>query len=470
MRIIVSTVVFIFHLLAIFTRTDGALSQVYSWKGVEFTDVEKTATVGGYPFYSASGNQVSGIGYHAKSGTMVVTIPRRQPGIPATVSGFCAKDWKSGTSPKLFPIPSDNLNALKDKYFSEAREMTSTESLSRKERSTANIAENLKNIISVNSPIIDSKCNRLWFLDTGVIWYPDQIIVVQRPSLWVVNLPEKPCSKDAFKVIKRIEFAEEEIGDLSNLGDLALDFAKDGSCDDVHVYIPDSLGRQIVVHDYRGGKTWAFRGHFSFDPVIRESALIAGDHQYVVEEGVSSLTLGWRDSSGYRAAYYIPLSGTGQYAVSTQVLKDETRAPGNFHPEDFKLIGYRGQQLQANRHVFDPKNGIIFYADAQEQNIRCWNVRRPMTPDHIGVTNFNATHVDGLDLSIDSRGYLWILANNPLKFKDSGIDAKAVNTRIFRMSISDAIEGTACEDSSAITEGFDETERDVYSDSQDFIH
>lgn len=389
----------ILHLLAICHADD---TPVFSWKSVEFTDVEKSTTVGGYASYVASGNHVSGIGYHARSGSMIVTIPRRQPGIPATVGAFCAKDWKKGSSPKIFPIPNGQLNALKEGFFSEAKEMTSADAVSRKARASG---DDLKPIISVSTPIIDNKCNRLWFLDTGAIWYPDQIIVVHRPSMWVVQLPEKSCSKDAFKVIKRIEFSDDEVGDLSGLADLALDFAKNGTCDDVHVYMPDSLGRQIVVHDYRKGKTWAFRGHYSFDPIVRESAIVAGDNQYVIEEGINSLTLGWRDSTDYRAAYYIPLSGTGQFAVSTQVLKDESRAPGNFHPEDFRLIGYRGQQLQANRHVFDPKTGIIFYADAQEQSIRCWNVRRPLTPDHVGVTNFNASDIEGLDISVSFSIY-----------------------------------------------------------------
>ncbi|XP_055680109.1 L-dopachrome tautomerase yellow-f2-like [Lutzomyia longipalpis] len=444
--------------------------QIYSWKSVDVVDAEKAGTVGGYPVYAASGNHITGIGYHAKSGTMIVTIPRRQPGIPATVGAFCAKDWKKGSSPKIFPIPNARVNALKEGFFSEAKEMTSIETVSRARRAAATDADTTKPIISVSTPIVDDKCNRLWFLDTGVIWYPDQIIVVQRPSLWVVKLPEKSCSKDAFKVLKRIEFSDDQIGDISGLSDIALDFAKNGTCDDVYAYIPDSVGHQIVVHDYRAGKTWAFRGHYSFDPVVRESAIVAGDRQYVIEEGVTSLTLGWRDTSGYRAAYYIPLSGTGQFAVSTQVLKEESRAPANFHPEDFKLIGYRGQQLQAYRHVFDPKNGIIFYADAQEQSIRCWNVRRPLTPDHIGVTNFNATDVEGLDLMIDSRGDLWILANKPLKFRVSEMDTKEVNARLFRLSVSDAIRGTLCEDSSAIVEEFDEAERNVYKNSEDFIH
>ncbi|XP_059611737.1 L-dopachrome tautomerase yellow-f2-like [Phlebotomus argentipes] len=456
--------IFILHLTTCWAG--DAQPEVFSWKALEWTDVETTGTVGGYPFYSASGNHPSGVAYHAKSGAMIVTIPRRQPGIPATIGAFCVKDWKKGSSPKAFPIPSAELNVLKEGFFSEAKEMTSAESVSRKTRDV----KGEKPIVSVSTPIIDSKCNRLWFLDTGVIFYPDQIIVVHRPSLWVVQLPEKSCSKDAFKVIKRIEFSEDQVGDIAGLADLALDFAKNGTCDDVHVYIPDSIGRQIIVHDYRAEKTWTFNEHYSFDPVIRESAILAGDHQYVIEEGINSITLGWRDSLGYRAAYYIPLSGTGQFATSTQVLKDESRAQTNFHPEDFRLIGYRGQQLQANRHAFDPKNGVIFYADAQEQSIRCWNVRRPLTPDHIGVTNFNATDVEGLDLSIDSRGQLWILANRPLKFRVSGMDTKEVNARLFRVSVDEAIQGTACEDSSALTEGFKESERNVYEDTEDFIH
>lgn len=50
------------------------------------------------------------------------------------------------------------------------------------------------------------------------------------------------------------------------------------------------------------------------------------------------------------------------------------------------------------------------------------------------------------------------------------MDTKEVNAKVFRLSVNDAIQGTSCEDSSAINDDFDEAERNVYENFEDFIH
>lgn len=85
-------------------------------------------------------------------GKLFITIPRRRPGIPATLNYIYASA-AFGSSPNLRAFPDLATNKL-----------------------PANNQPDNNRIISVYRTRVDA-CNRLWFIDTGLLEYPSTEIV-----------------------------------------------------------------------------------------------------------------------------------------------------------------------------------------------------------------------------------------------------------------------------------------------------
>lgn len=82
------------------------------------------------------------------NGRLFIAVPRRSPDIPATLTTISTKE-PNGSSPNLNPYPSREINEL-----------------------TTNSRSDHKNIVSVYRSRVDAACNRLWFIDTGLLEYP----------------------------------------------------------------------------------------------------------------------------------------------------------------------------------------------------------------------------------------------------------------------------------------------------------
>lgn len=252
------------------------------------------------------------------------------------------------------------------------------------------------NFISVFHPVVDNVCDRVWFIDSGVLGYVDGYKEISSPSIWVVDLPTKgKCGEGPYPVSHRYEIPSNVLpgGTYHGLFYVSLDYKKGGNCDDVFVYFPAVFTGRLNVYDFKNNKAWSFRDHYSFFPVISTSTFVQEDEKYTMNYGVFSITLGWRDARGYRTAYYISPTSTVEFGVSTEVLKQKDLAPLNYNSDDFKPIGNRGCETQAQIHVFDSKNGVIFYGDRHSLSLRCWNVRKPLTPDNVDVVYYDANLV-----------------------------------------------------------------------------
>lgn len=92
-------------------------------------------------------------------------------------------------------------------------------------------------IISVYRPTID-KCNRLWFVDTGVLEYPTGRIVVQPASIWIIDLLTD-------NVIRRYEIPATMIASGNGLSSITVDV---NTCDDTYAYINDLFSFSMVVY------------------------------------------------------------------------------------------------------------------------------------------------------------------------------------------------------------------------------
>ncbi|XP_055680106.1 L-dopachrome tautomerase yellow-f-like [Lutzomyia longipalpis] len=444
------------------------VDEIYHWKKVEFDGLPKSAdsSVGPYPYYIPENNNINDVGYHAASGLVLVTILRVRPGVPITVGAFCAKNYEFGSSPKIWGFPNYGLNTLQDSDFVKGPlEKYKGDNIPNPIRQDHNQVHhiptyykptifpnseqsNLDRIISVVYITIDDKCNRVFFMDNGQFnYFRNTTYFVRKPTLVAIDLPMNGCETKDFLTIRRSEFSN-RIAAYGSDGFVSpvIDYYPSGKCDEPFVYIPNAFFSNLFVYDYKKDDFWVFE-HKTFLPVISESYFIFDKTiKYQAEFGIYALALGFADKYGNRDVYYAPMASTAQYSVSTKILKDRRKFPMNFHYDDFHIMGYKGDHHQVVSMAVDYKYGILFFGEVQSQQIRCWNMNKPLNPDNIGVIFESEKLLVGFEVMIDSEGYLWCTTNQIAVnyLTETYLDHGKVNTQVFRLKISDAIQGTVC--------------------------
>lgn len=265
----------------------------------------------------------------------------------------------------------------------------------------------LKSLISVNSLLVD-RCDRLWFIDTGVLDYLNYNgsnlqppITVQRPAIWVVDISKK----DVFLVQRRYVFSKRVVPTATGLKGFAVDVP--GSCETTGVaYIANAQDNRIVVYDMERETSWYFHDRSMMPDPGPASRLYFGSVQVDLSLGISALALGGVDGDRERSVFYSPYSSRELFAVSTEHLGRQyfQRLP----EEAFEFVGGRGPYSQTETMAFDSGTGVLYFAEVQTRAIRCWNVRKRLQRSHIGRVYENANMAYPAHLSV---GYIMILVD-----------------------------------------------------------
>uniref|UniRef100_A0A1B0DQX8 Uncharacterized protein n=1 Tax=Phlebotomus papatasi TaxID=29031 RepID=A0A1B0DQX8_PHLPP len=409
--------------------------------------------IGPYPYHIPINNNVLGIAYHAQSGLMVTSVARLRPGVPSAINAFCVADYDQGTSPYLWGFPDYEKNTLKEEFYAGGDQ---SRKLNKQDKYSENYYNDYQDkyyndfsIISSYHPIVDDRCNRLFALDTGALYYGPNgpIYYVQNPSLIVFELPPHGCDTRYFPLSRRVEFPnhlwEDPIGFLY----IALDYQPKGSCDDLFLYITNVFDARVIVYDYKRGDFWYFADP-SFRPYMAEAYMVFNKNfEYYFPIAVTNLALGWQDKDGDRNAYYGPEASFAEYVVSTKLLKNSKKAPYKYKPGEFELIGYRGCRSQTCRQFFDLSSGVLFFAEIQSNRVRCWNTQLPLNPDTIGVVMESDVLQYVSEIFVDPEGFLWFHSCQlPLLFhSEIPLDITKKTSRSFRVRATDAIKGTVCD-------------------------
>lgn len=102
-------------------------------------------------------------------------------------------------------------------------------------------------IVSVYRTRVDS-CNRLWFVDTGALEYPDQQIQIQPPSIWIFDL-------NTDTLVRRFEIPMANVRNAGHgLASATIDIDYD-RCDDAFAYLPDLINYRLHVYRYDRNRT-----------------------------------------------------------------------------------------------------------------------------------------------------------------------------------------------------------------------
>lgn len=203
-------------------------------------------------------------------------------------------------------------------------------------------------------------------MDTGVLEIPNNRIVVQRPSIWVVDV-------NTDSLVRRYEIPTSIVDRDNGRGLVSITVDDpDGSCSNTFIYISDWLNSRVVVYSILQNRAWNVEhNYFYFDPLYGDFNV--DGLQFTRRDGVFSVALSHRLRDGSKYAFFHPMCTDREFVVSTNILRNETLATRTFHGRDFQVLGRRGgARSQAGIHVFDPKTRVLFSTQLQSNAVDCW--------------------------------------------------------------------------------------------------
>ncbi|EDW81721.1 uncharacterized protein Dwil_GK12212 [Drosophila willistoni] len=402
--------------------------EVFKWKQIDYHNRgEQAQTSHGYGRYRYSArdsrpiDNVTDTSYIAYNnvpmgvthfrGRLFVTMPRRQTGIPSTLNYIdLRRDGRWNSSPKLRAYPDFELN----QYNHSAH-----------------------NLVSVYRTSLD-QCQRLWFIDTGMLEYPNNRQQIKRPSIWIVDLHTD-------RVIKRFEVPETIAQIGRGMASITIDIENERDCNCAFAYIPDLINRKLYVYSLAEDRIWSFEHpFFNPDPLTKELNIAGQSFRW--PDGIFSTTLGPRHPDGSRSVYFHPMDSYNEFVVSNRVLQHEPNAARSDHGNDFQLLGSRGERKQSTIHKYDPRTQVVFYNEVQSNGVGCWNTNKPFAVANHDIVASNAQEmIYPSDMTIDEEGTIWVVTNSMPIFIYSTLDPNAYNFRIWRQNVYEAKRNTVCE-------------------------
>lgn len=203
----------------------------------------------------------------------------------------------------------------------------------------------------------------------------------------------------------------------------------------------------FLISSLKSDRMWSFtHNYFRMDP-LQGDLSVAGLH-YQWDDGIFSITLGPRESNGYRTVYFHPMISTNEFIVNSQVLQTEANALRAYQGQDFKLLGNRGPNTQSAMHHLDLISGVMFYAEIGRNAVGCWNSRQPFNAGtHQVVARDDEKMIYPSDLRVDLNGTVWVMTNSMPVFIYSQLDTNKFNFRVWRANARDLVRGTVCQGS-----------------------
>ncbi|XP_053670959.1 L-dopachrome tautomerase yellow-f-like [Anopheles nili] len=357
-------------------------------------------------------NLPMGVAHH--KGRLFITVPRRRSGIPSTLNVIVLDQVPEGErSPKLIAYPNSLTNELRDSNQPDA-----------------------KRLVSVYRTRVD-RCDRMWFVDTGFLEFPDHKRQVQRPSLWIIDLLQD-------RKVRQFEIPESIVTEGYGMASVTLDVSGT-DCDDAYAYVPDLAFYRLYVYGFRENRMWTFRHEFlSFDP--RMTGFGVAGIRFRWNDGIFSLAMGpSQGASDDRTVYFHAMASTSEYRTSSRVLRNETLANAGGYDHLFTYLGERGIKTQSTIHQYDPQTGVLFYAEVNRNSIGCWNSAERFDPETHGIVHLDNKHfIYPSDMTLDSDGDLWVMTNGLPRWLYATLNADDYNFRVWRQKPVKAIAGTIC--------------------------
>lgn len=338
--------------------------------------------------------QVVATGVDVAYDRLIVATPRLFSGVPATLSTIARND-KAG-SPVLQAYPDWSFHAAGTRSY--------------------NCSD--LGLVSVYRMRIDS-CNRLWALDAGVSRSLEDFEVTCPPKILVFDL-------NTDQVVRRIDFPREVIRGESLYTNMIIDETAsrpENHCDDVFVYITDTVEPSIIVYDSGRDLTWRVSHPAMYpDPDFAQGNILG--QKFTLMDGIVGIA--FDEQAGI--IYFQPFATDRIFSISTAALKS---GPQPFLAElPIKLVGRKSSQ--GIGIAVSPRDGTIFFSPFSETAVASWN-------PHTNKQQVLAFDQDQLQFAADIRttpndpGYLYVITSKFHRFFLKNLNTNEPNTHILRI-------------------------------------
>lgn len=314
---------------------------------------------------------------------------------------------------------------------------------------TANETSFGSKIVSVFRLKVDA-CDRLWFVDTGLMDIIGTSRQVIAPRLFIFDLRTD-------RLLRQYTFNSSDTSEGTLFGGNIVVDVTANSCNQAFAYIPDFGAYRLVVYSWAENRSWRIRHpYFYFDPFA--TPFYVGGLTFLWVDGIFGASLSAIQGDGYRTLYFTAISSNHLYAVSTRFLRDSTLAANTSTLlEAYRFLGTRGSNMQTTAHMLDERTGTLFYTLPNRNGIGCWNSVRnahsytPLTNTVLATDD--VTMIFPNDIVLDDADNVWLLSDRLPVSNMRGLNENEVNFRLFSARISDAIRGTVCEPSRGSHDG-----------------
>lgn len=338
-----------------------------------------------------------------------ITVPRRRHGVPSTLN-YVSLNNKNRHNLPLKPYPNWNINVFPD---------------------TSGKGENF---VSVYRTAIDV-CDRLWFVDAGILEIPgNRTFVRNNHQLVVIDLQTD-------QIIHRYDIPESVIKPATTLASITIDVTKE-NCGDAYAYFPDLAGFGVTVYSLKENHSWRVNHNYFFLESLNGEFHIAG-HDFQWNDGVFSVELSDIKPDGYRDMYFHALAGTHIFRVSTRIIRNEALATRGYHGKDFEDVGDRGELQQTATADIHKPTGIMFLGLVNQNALGCWNIKKPLNTVSI-VKKDDDKMIYPSDVKIVGNK-VYVLTNTMPGFLYGMLDYDKINFRVWSNDVNSAVEGTACQ-------------------------
>lgn len=242
--------------------------------------------------------------------------------------------------------------------------------------------------------------------------------------------------------IRRYVFRPEDIVASTFIANIALDEGR--TCDDTFAYFSDELGYGLIAYSWQQNRSWRFsHGFFMPDPLTGDFNIGGLNFQWSTE-GIFGITTSPIGPDGFRTLYFSPLASNTQFAVSTRILRDESKVSESYH--DFKVVGVRGANGHSTSKVMDEYTGVELFNLVDQNGIGCWRNDLPYKPQNIGmVDKDDAGLIFPSDVKIDSQRNVWVISDRMPVFLESNLDYSDINFRIYTAPFDVLVQETVCQ-------------------------
>lgn len=384
--------------------------EIYRWKEVDFVYPSPKARLSALASKAFIPHNNLPLGVEITQEKVFVTLPRWKPGVPCTLAVIDRND--QDPSPRLRPFPSWKWHQL----------------------------GKCDGITSVFRMSLDS-CGRLWVLDSGSVDILESVRQVCPPQILIFDTKSE-------KLLWRYTIPKEQSPEDALFTNIVVD-VRQQNCHDAFAYISDVFRYGLVVYDWQNNKSWRIsHPHFYPDPIVSRYDLDGIVFRWT--DGIFGLALSPLDPSTHdRLLYFHPLSSFREFAVSTDILRNETKSKEEL--DCFSAIGQPRARKDghASGSAMD-SDGILYYNLVSKSAVGCWNSRNGghLESHQAIIETDNTTLSFPNDLKIENRGsekYIWVLSNRLHKYLYSSLSPSDYNFRILRANAADAVRGTICQ-------------------------